>query len=394
MFYQLSGAVSERLIDELRRFWMYHPKYADRLPENIQGRYSFKERPQCGIIVKSGGGSPMTLSADNYMGMTESYVLLTKYNNYPGTAVEWAMEDALAIQRNGGVFPSPPGIYYLDLVEEEEFVIDVLLDVYGEQVTQNTTTSFQLGAPAFAGSLRLYEQPSGWLLVEGTSYTVSSTGEITLATALDPSRWLQADYRTVGPTNQGPYPIFPNRANNTAIPGCVLAFGNRNKKGDRMAVVVQDFRHPAHLQYGGKWELSFDMDIFARDIYEAREISDMSSVQLIAIIRSRLSQEGIEIMTVSLGGEAEESYDDNADDYFYTCSISIQLQSDWAIFVPIFGFLRQAVPLTLDDIRRVGALPDDQLQGELGRIQALEGLNLEALTDPFFRGNATYETIR
>ena len=38
---------------------------------------------------------------------------------------------------------------------------------------------------------------------------------------------------------------------------------------------------------------------------------------------------------MSLGGEGEEVYDDNADDYFYTASMSLSIQADWFIYFPL-----------------------------------------------------------
>ena len=72
MFFQLTDYLTRRFIQELRRYWLTHPKFSD-LPDNIQGKYSFKDRPQRGIVVKSGGGSHIPLSADNYRGVVYSH---------------------------------------------------------------------------------------------------------------------------------------------------------------------------------------------------------------------------------------------------------------------------------------------------------------------------------
>ena len=120
MFYQLTESIKRRIILELRKFWQHHPKYPE-LVNNIQGKYSFEERPQYGIIVKISGGSRVDMSADNYRGVVKSYVYLTKVNNKPGFSLEWVREDSRAIQDNGGVFPSQAGVYYIDLIEDNEF---------------------------------------------------------------------------------------------------------------------------------------------------------------------------------------------------------------------------------------------------------------------------------
>jgi len=101
--------VTERFIQELRDFWATHPKYQD-LPENIQGKYSFENRPQYGIVLKTGAANRVQLAADNFVGTGQSYINLARIPGFNGTSCEWVREDALAIQANRGRFPTPPGV--------------------------------------------------------------------------------------------------------------------------------------------------------------------------------------------------------------------------------------------------------------------------------------------
>ena len=402
MYFQLTSAIKRRFIDELRKYWSHHPKYKDDLVQNIQGKFSFDERPQHGIIVKTGAGNRVDLSADNYVGVVKSYCLLTRVKDKPGTSLEWIREDARAIQENGGVFPSRAGLYYIDIrdvVENGEktgrleFYVDPLISVSHEPVKQLSDTSFQLAQPALAGSLRLYEQPSGWLLHEGVNYTVDQ-GDITMLQPVKGGRWLQADYRYPD-ESRGPYPITEMHANNTAIPGVVLAFGRRVQAGDQLMVMVHAIRRSAALEYGGRWELSLDFDVMSRDVYAQQEISDMSVMYLWGVLRSHLSHQGIEITDVTLGGESEEPYDDNGDDYFYNSSFSMTVQTDWSIHVPLDGWLRSASPLTAKQAAEISALPDDELRGQDGNVKGLEALGVQAVQDPFWSGNrGTFEMIK
>ena len=68
IYYFLTESVKRRVILELRRYWSYHPKYPD-LPDHIQGKYSFRERPQYGIVIKTGSANRVDLSPDNYLGV-------------------------------------------------------------------------------------------------------------------------------------------------------------------------------------------------------------------------------------------------------------------------------------------------------------------------------------
>lgn len=388
----------------MRRFWATHPKYRD-IVDNIQGKYSFKERPQHGIIVKTGSGNRVDMSPDNYRGINNSYVLLTKYKRFPGISIEWVREDRLAILANNSMFPSPPGVYYIGVEEDPDdatqlaFWVDPLLDVRQEQVIPIETTATLQNAPV-AGTVRLYEMPAGYMLVEGVNYTLDvdsqgkPTGGITLTQALTGGRYLSADYRYPG-TTTGPWRITPMFANNQAIPGCVLAFGNRAEKGDRMAVVVQEYRHPASLEYGGRWSLNIEFEVTSRDVYAQQEIADMSVIYLWGEIRPRLSTEGIELMDISMGGESEEVYDENGDDYYYNSTFSLTVETEWSVQIPLPVFLRQVSPLTSAQTKILAGLSDEDAAAFQTNLRTLDSLGLEAVSDPFFSGRSdTYELMR
>lgn len=393
MYYALTEAIKRRVILELRRYWSHHPKYPD-LPDHIQGKYSFRERPQYGIVIKTGSANRVDLSPDNYIGVVRSYIYLTRVNGFSGLAIEWVREDLLAIQQNNGRFPSQPGVYYIDLTQDNEFYVDSLLDVRDEAVVASSPTEAQLQQPFITGTLLLYEMPTGYQLVDGVNYTADpATGAITLSRPLSANQYLVADYRYQGPTS-GPWPIVENRSNNKAIPGVVLAFGRRNKKGDRMAVVVQPIRDSAALEYGGRWDLQVEIDIVARDVYAQQEIADQSVIYLWGIARPRLSTEGLEMTDVSMGGESEEVYDETGDEYFYNSTISMTIQTEWKVFVPLVATLRQAIPLTREQVEATAALTDEEVAQVSNNIRLLEDLGLEQIRDPFFVGKtATYEVV-
>lgn len=353
-----------------------------------------------GIVVKTGSGNRVDLSADNYIGLINSYVYTAKVKDFPGVALEWVREDSVAIQNNKGTFPSAPGVYFIELSEDEEFFVDPLYDVYGELVGMPTTTQGLLVNVPLAGTVRLFEMPAAYQLHEGTNYNLvlspegTPTGDIELLQPVNKGRWLAADYRHPG-QSAGPYVLEPGRANNQAIPGCVLAFGRRNKKGDRMAVVVQDIRRPAFLEYGGKWELTLDFDVIARDVYAQQEIADQTVVYLWGALRPHLSSEGLEMSDLSLGGESEEVYDENGDDYFYNSSFSVTVMTDWSIHVPLSIFLRAASPITLEQAKAMSTMSDEEVAQQKNNIKALESLGLDAMVDPYFGGKiSTFETVR
>jgi hypothetical protein len=395
VYYRLTEALKSRMILEMRRYWMHHPKYRD-IVDNIQGKYSFKERPQYGIVVRTNSASKVQLSADNYVGHVVSYVYKARVPNYPGLSVEWVREDSLAIQGNGGTFPSPPGVYYIEITGEDEFYVDRLLDVRNEIVTKVDGSNYRMQSGFLKGTLRLYELPSGVQLQEGVHYSADpETGEINLTKPINNrSLSLSADYRYTA-SSTGPWNFKENHSHINAIPGCVLAFGRRVEKGDRLAIVVQETRSPSSLEYGGRWELGLEFDIIARDVFSQQELADQSLMYVWGMLRPRLSTEGIEILDVSFGGESEEVYDENADDYFYNASFSVTLETEWSIHVPLAPYFKAVVPYTSSQAKEIASLSDDQIKGQQGNIKMLESLGLTTVEDPFFvdRTN-TFEVIR
>ncbi len=304
----------------------------------------------------------------------QSYVALARIPGYLSNSCEWVREDSLAIQENGGRFPSPPGIYYCEMTEDDQFYVDPLLEVRNERLTMTTSSEGVLQQVPYAGSLRLIEVPGGNLLVEGRDYTLGGEEGTTvyLRVPLPSGIAIRAEYRYTGETT-GPWEAKALYGYNKAIPGCVLVFGRRAKKGDRFAVVVGDTREDAYLEYGGRWDLTLDIDVIARDVYSQREIADQTTMFLWAILRPSLIDQGIDVTEVSMGGESEEVYDENADDYFYNSSISMTVQTDWFTFIPI-------VPRILTIAQTVEGLPP--------------GLQIGAVRDPFFGTKfSTYETV-
>ena len=146
MFANLTEALKATMIAEIRHYWAKDPQYRDSLVPNIQGKYSFRERPQQAIILKSQSASPFQLSADHFQGTVMSYCYLMKVYGQEGTSIEWVREDAVAIRANNGVFPTARGIYYIEVRAEElvvrgvpserlVFYVDPLLEVIDETPT-------------------------------------------------------------------------------------------------------------------------------------------------------------------------------------------------------------------------------------------------------------------
>lgn len=353
MYYYLVGSLKRRLILELKGLFERHPVYKKIVPF-IENKFAFDERPQYGIVIKGSSANKVRLSSDNFIGTVESHVMLAHVLQ-PSYPLEWVREDLKAVEANGGKIPISAGVYYLTVLsaptaaqEEGYYVIDPLLTVSDEPVLKfqsGIERQAQLQQVPAQGTVRLWENRTN-LLKEGTDYTVDyTTGTITLFSRFYPNATLVADYSHATPSI-GPIAFHWNTADFTTLPGVVLAFGKRAATDDKVAIVVYDERVDTAKAYGGKFELTFELSVISQDPIQMEEISDFSIMGLEAYRKPVLEEEGIELLDISFGGEAEEAYDEAADLMYYTGSISVQLRADWEMHVPL--------PLTISKVTSAG----------------------------------------
>jgi len=377
MYYYLLQALKRRLVLELKDSFANHPIY-EKVAPYIQNRYAFEERPQFGIVVKGSSANKVQLSADNFIGVVMSHVMLA-YVGAPAHPLEWVTEDLACVKKNGGKMPIPPGIYYIEILEvpdsaqtEGEFMVDPLLTVNDEPVLRfesGVESEAQLQQKPVEGTLRLWENRR-FRLVEGEHYRVDyNTGAIELLHRSPKGSILTADYR-YAVASVGPVKFQWNTADFTTLRGVVLAFGKRARKGDKVAVVVYEDRVETAKAYGGRFDASFDLDAIARDPMQMEEIADLTVMYLWGQKRDDLSAEGIEITDISIGGEAEEIYDETGDDYFYNASLSLQMQADWEIHIPLPLTVSQVTATTSDMDKAATPLDPIQATTIIGDVQS------------------------
>jgi hypothetical protein len=171
-------------------------------------------------------------------------------------------------------------------------------------------------------------------LVDGGDYKVDpETGRVTFLRSFSSGDQVYANYRYPVESKEH-IPIEKRHSNNEAIPGCVLAFGDNLQKGDKVAVVVYPNRTESAFAYGGKFDLSIDMQIMCQDAATREDLADQVILELWVRKKSKLADEGIVIEDVSYGGESEEMYDEQAQIRWYLADISITIQADWEAHVP------------------------------------------------------------
>lgn len=244
-----------------------------------------------------------------------------------------------------------PGVYQIEITSGQpeignfHFMVDCLLDKK-EVLTykaSGTETSFRVSSyPVYKNSLRLRENKK--IMIEGKDYFFDEdTGIITLTsspsdlgpvTVLRNSK-IEAEYRFKGHST-GPFEIQKwNCANNTAIPGVVLAFGRGIAVGDKHYVVVQSERFQSAQEYAGKWDMTISLDVYAKDTQKIEEVIDIVTSYLNTYRKDALDGEGIALVNVSFGGEAEQALDEGNNDQFYMGSVDYTFLTEWAMHKPL-----------------------------------------------------------
>lgn len=397
MYYYLVSSLKRRVILELQDSFSRHPVYQKIVPW-IENKYAFDERPQFGIVVKGSSANKVQLSSENFMGVVSSHAMLA-YLDQPAYLLEWVREDLARVQQNQDNMPLPAGVYYIECLtaptkdgEAGAFVIDPLLNATDQpllKVRSGIETEAQLPQAPVRGTVRIWEDRTS-LLIEGKDYDVDyRNGAITIKTRLQPGSVLTADYRYAAPSI-GPVEWRWNTADWSTLPGVVMAFGKRGKPGDKMAVVIYEDRVDTANAFGGRFEATFDLEVIAQDPIQMEEIADFAVMSLWGEKRKALSFEGLEILDVSMGGEAEETYDETGDLYFYSASLSLQLQSDWETHIPLPFTISKAVAATREAEQSVTA----DRRGGTSSLVGLPHSGLFFATVPVIVGrNNFYERI-
>lgn len=399
----LTSATKKRLIWELKKILYEHPRYRSD-SENVRNKFSFEERPQRGVIINGTSADRVRLSANNYVGRLKSFVGHSPAKNHLGTSLEWVKENQLYLEKvspTRNVFPSPPGVYLLKILTLPNdprnipgtFILQPNLTVTDEPLIQfasDTDTIGQLSREnIYSGSIQLWLDGKHPLLY-GVDYTADyDSGAITFLKTPPVGSTVFADYR-YQIEDQGPFQFKNETTNLTAIPGAILAFGDRIQECDEIEIIVTESRAEVADVFGGKFEVHFDLIVFARDSEDREKLNDY----IVAKILERQNYwgfEGIELIDVAPGGESEEIYNEELDAYYYDGSIALSMRVDWEIHVPLVITSTRTDPISKTEEQNKGFLDGSYTWDQL---QAISDPSQIAGMDIIIGKNIGYEHVR
>ena len=260
-----------------------------------------------------------------------------------------------------------PGFYVLELETEatikvSEFFVqerETLASAFDPQVTQFLLQKQNLIEPSdivFSGIVKLER---------GTDYSIDYTqGTVTILAPelVPPGIPLTIEYKYRG-VERPPKLVSEWTARNDILKGVVIAFSNRLRQGDRIIVGISENRLDVAEEFGGRSDMTIDLDVYARDLPQKEEISDLVFQIFWGEIKERLDSEGVTVKNVSQTGESSDTYDPLAQQLYFITSISLNLEADWSVIRPLNIRLEEIVTLSRD--LRNGTLRDFLEKAEL-----------------------------
>jgi hypothetical protein len=186
-------------------------------------------------------------------------------------------------------------------------------------------------------------------LKESTYLFDNNSGKVKLLYPLPENSSLSVNYRAPG-YSYGPFQVQKNMGINYAIPGIVLAFGNRLTEGDKQAVLIEKYHKTVGEEYGGKWEMSFGIDVIGRSLPEQEEIADMVVHYLWNVRKGAFDSIGLAILDIGMSGESTQIYDENTNEQDFLATIDITLLCSWSLIIP-YTIETKDVKFSKEDIK-------------------------------------------
>jgi hypothetical protein len=269
---------------------------------------------------------------------------------------------------------SPPGIYVVDFIEDNQFTVSPIYSVDNKVLVNKTTgleTTISLGdgniypgseEVVLEGSLN-YSGVDSYILVRDTNYTIdNTTGIVTFLNPVPADSVMKTSYRWQ-PTDyvNGPYTFNYYQEVHTAIPGVVICMGRRAKKGDQQAIIISEDRESQAMIYGGHWDMSLSLGIISKDTIQMEEMVDQVVNYLWAVRKNIMEFEGFTLNRVEPTGESEETFIETTGDLYYESTVDISVMTEWQRFIPYLYTIRHIntniIPL-VPDMREVIKYPE------------------------------------
>lgn len=343
MVFLVTNALKKRLVLIFQDILARHPIFEKT---KVYTKFPQEERPKTAIIVRSVSGGSQKLGLDNFLAINRGHCSLANLKGMSGNSIEWVRDDQENLDKL-----SPQGFYIVKVISHDidtnsfTFNVDPYL-VCSDELLDLVVIRTKQGAilknfPVNPDSEIVFSQTGQFEFKKDIDYTINyETGEILFTNSIVDYAPIVVDYQLCS-KQEGPFVAEYYGVNNVAIPGVVLAFGDRLKIGDEQVVVVEKESTTTSKVFGGRWLLDVDIIGIAQDSDQQERMIDYVVTSLWAEYQDALANEGISIRDFSLPGESEDLEVEIPEEYNYTGSISFSVEVDWEIHVPMIAVLRR-----------------------------------------------------
>jgi len=357
MYYAISNALKKKLTLIFQEIFDKHPIFNKT---QVFTKFPDEERPKFALLIRSASGSSQKLGMDNYGGIKHAFSSLANLVDTKGNSIEWVRDDTRNLKNI-----SAPGFYIVNMIEEKRFTVDPILLIDNESlnmvIVAGKDGAILKNTPVNPDSEVIMAQDN-IILKRGIEYTIDySNGNIIFTDPVQDLGTLSADYQCLV-EQLGPFDIDYYMANNTAIPGVIMAFGDRLRQGDEQVVVVDKESREAAKIFTGRWTMSIDLIGISQDPDQQERLVDYAVSTFWAEYQHKLTEEGIAIGDFSLSGESEDMELEVPEEYFYTGGISFTMETDWELEVPLISEVRNVnISLGLDSLKKTLTNQKEQL---------------------------------
>lgn len=343
MLYLLTNAIKKKFVNIYQDILLQHPIFSKA---KVDTRFPQEERPKIAVLVRSTSGGSQKISLDNFIGVQRGFCSLANLKGIKGNSIEWVKDDEKNLDKL-----SPAGFYIVKITEHQknsnefQFVVEPFLNVIDEDLEIGflkgkegvTLKNF----PINPNTEIIFSEANSFEFKRGIDYKIDyETGEVLFEDSVKKYMPIVADYQFLSNVS-GPFTIEYNTINDTAIPGVILAFGDRLDVGDEQVVVIErEFRDVAKI-YGGRWILDMETIVVAQDPDQQERLLDFLITSLWAEYQDKLANQGIAISEFVLGGEVENLEAEIAEEYSYQASISFTCEFEWEVSTPLISELRR-----------------------------------------------------
>lgn len=312
----------------------------------VYTKFPTDERPKYAIIIRSSSGMAQKLSLDNFIATHRGFCALANLKDVPGNSIEWVRDDQSNLDNL-----SAPGYYIVKITGHDpstnlfQFTIDPYLIINDEPLSIQTISGKDGGIlknlPVNPNSEFVFSESNRFQFKRDIEYTIDyTTGQILFNDLVTDFTPIVVDYQSLCP-QMGPFTTEYYKLHNDALPGVILAFGDRLKVNDEQVVVVTKEDKDIAKVFGGRWVMDFEIIGLAQDPDQQERLVDYVVTSLWAEYQDALTNEGIVIRDFTLSGEAEDLEVEIPEEYNFTGGISFSMEADWEVYVPTISEVRR-----------------------------------------------------